>query len=331
MSSPRVSIGVPVFNGQKYLRFTLDSLLAQTFSDIEIIVTDNCSTDATPQIVAEYAARDPRIRYIRNPTNLGPARNYRVSMDLARGEYFKWNPADDVCAPDFIEKCVKVLDADPSVVMVYPRTNLIDAQGQVFAQYDYERDFDHPSPAVRLWRMMTVDHRVHGGHELYGVIRTAELRKTPGMLSHVRGDSVLLARFALLGRLRRIEEYLFFNRDHSDRSSKYQDRAHVRQGSRLARYLGYGPLPAAEWWDPRLRGRIVWPEWRVWREYLRAVRETDLPWGQKLACYGAFALYTIRHTPKLARDVLIAAEQFINRLIHKPNPTDSSDRRGVIA
>jgi len=312
MSSPRVSIGVPVYNGQKYIRFTLDSLLAQTFTDFEIIVTDNCSTDPTPQIVAEYAARDPRVKYFVNSENIGPARNYNRSIELAKGEYFKWNPADDVCDPTFIEKCVNVLDADPSVVLVYPRTNVIDQNGTVVDKYGYEIDFDDPRPQVRLSRMMHVNHKLHGAHELYGLMRTAQLRKTPGFRTHVRGDSVLLARLALLGRMRRIEEFLFFNRDHTDRSSKYLSLKLIRKGSRLSKYIGSGPKPSAEWWDPKLKGKIVFPEWRVLREYLRAVQETDLSAGEKSACYLSVARFGAWHSPKMARDLVIAAEQSVN-------------------
>ena len=329
-TSPKVSIGVPVYNGQKYIRFTLDSLLAQTFTDFEVIVTDNCSTDTTPQIIAEYAERDSRIRYVKNPTNVGPARNYRISMDLARGQYFKWNPADDVCAPTFLERCVKVLDEDPSIVVAYPRTNVIDTNGEIVDTYQYEIDFDVPSPALRLWRMMTVNHKEHGAHELYGLMRLSELRKTPGMRTHVRGDSVLLARLALLGRLRRIDEFLFFNRDHTDRSSKYLSKKLVRKGSRLSKYLGCGPLPSAEWWDPSLKGRIVFPEWRVLREYARAVEETSsLRPADRAACYVNVALFALKHSPKLARDLIIATEQTINSALGIADNT--SDRPSGVA
>lgn len=315
MSGPRVSIGVPVYNGQKYIRFTLDSLIAQTFGDFEVIVTDNCSTDTTPQIVQEYAARDARVKYFVNSQNIGPARNYNRSVELASGEYFKWNPADDVCAPAFLERCVAVLDADPSVVLAYPRTNVIDTQGAVVGSYEYEIDFDDPRPHVRLSRMMHVNHKLHGAHELYGLMRTAELRKTPGFRTHVRGDSVLLARLALLGRLRRIDEHLFFNRDHTDRSSKYLSRKLVRKGSRLSKYIGCGPLPSAEWWDPNLKGRIVFPEWRVLREYIRVVQEAGLTKSEAAQCYGAVAWFAIGHSPKMGRDLLIALEQVINRAL----------------
>jgi glycosyltransferase involved in cell wall biosynthesis len=315
MPSPRVTIGVPVFNGQKYIRYTLESLVAQTFGDIEILVTDNCSTDSTPQIVAEYASRDPRVKYFRNETNIGPALNYNRSIELARGEYFKWNPADDVCAAEFIEKCVAVLDTDASAVLAYPRTNVIDTEGKVCYPYEYEIAFDDPRPHVRLGRIVNVNHKIHGAHELYGVVRTASLRKTPGFRTHVRGDSVLIARLLLLGRFIRVEQHLFFNRDHSDRSSKYLAKKRVRAGSRLSKYLGCGPLPSAEWWDPRLKGKIVFPEWRVLREYIRAVQESKLPVSQKLACYRTLLLFAMRHSPKMARDVVIATEQLINHTL----------------
>jgi hypothetical protein len=160
-------------------------------------------------------------------------------------------------------------------------------------------------------------------------MRTAELRKTPGFRSHVRGDSVLLGRLVLLGRFRRLDEYLFFNRDHTDRSSKYLSRKLVRRGSRLSKYLGCGPLPSAEWWDPSLKGKIVYPEWRVLREYLRAVQETDLPAAEQLACYRTIALFAARHSPKLARDLLIASEQLFNLVFRIPDEEPNLKRRGV--
>jgi glycosyltransferase involved in cell wall biosynthesis len=318
VTAPRVSIGVPVYNGEQYIRHTLDCLLAQTCRDIEIIVTDNGSTDSTPRIVKDYAARDARIRFVSNGSNLGPARNYNRCLELARGEYFKWNPADDVCAADFVEKCVNVLDADPSVVLAHTRTTMIDAGGAEIIRYDYELDLDDPRACVRFARMVNVDHHAHGAHELYGVMRTGLLRTTPGMRTHVRGDSVLLARLLLLGRFRRIEEHLFFNRDHADRSSRNLARRAVRNGSRLSCYLGCGPLPPAEWWDPGLRGRIVFPEWRVLLEYFRAVREAEgLADLQRLLSYAVLGFFTLRHLPKLARDVIIASEQFLNAMLGK--------------
>src|SRR5262245_26077585 len=159
---------------------------------------------------------------------------------------------------------------------------------------------------------------------------TAELRKTPGFCTHVRGDSVLLARLLLRGRFHRIEEHLFFNRDHTDRSSKYLQKKHVRKGSVLSRYIGCGPLPAAEWWDPKLKGKIVFPEWRVLREYIRAVQESDLPSSQKLDCYRTLSAFAVRHTPKMGRDVVIATEQLVNLMLGIADESKGK-RRGAVA
>ncbi len=88
--APRVSIGLPVFNGERYLARAIDSILAQDFRDLELVVCDNASTDRTAEICAAYARRDPRVRYHRNPRNLGAGPNYDRCFHLARGEYFKW-------------------------------------------------------------------------------------------------------------------------------------------------------------------------------------------------------------------------------------------------
>src|SRR6185436_6923974 len=110
LPEPRVSIGVPVYNGERYLAATLDSLLAQTFDNFEIIVSDNASSDRTAQLALEYAERDSRVRYTRNPRNLGAGANYRRAFQLSRGQYFRWSAADDISAPESLARCVEVLD-----------------------------------------------------------------------------------------------------------------------------------------------------------------------------------------------------------------------------
>src|SRR5271169_3585983 len=108
--APRVTIGVPVYNGEKYLPQCLDSLLGQTYHDMEILICDNASMDRTEQICRDYSARDSRIRYVRNPINIGLGGNFRRVLELARGEFFKAAAADDWCGPEFIAQCVAALD-----------------------------------------------------------------------------------------------------------------------------------------------------------------------------------------------------------------------------
>ena len=127
---PRVSIGLPVYNGEKFIREAIDSIFSQTFEDFELIISDNGSTDRTQQICQAYAAQDLRIRYYRNKKNIGAARNYNLVFELASGEYFKWAAHDDLCAPEYLERCVEILDRDPDVVLCYPKTSIIDEHGE---------------------------------------------------------------------------------------------------------------------------------------------------------------------------------------------------------
>ena len=117
---PRVSIGLPVFNGERYLARAIESVLGQDFRDLELIVCDNASTDRTPEICAAYARRDARVRYFRNPRNLGAGPNYDRCFRLARGEYFKWAAHDDRLAPDYLSRTVAALDAAPEAVPGHP-------------------------------------------------------------------------------------------------------------------------------------------------------------------------------------------------------------------
>ena len=94
--TPKLSIGLPVYNVAKFVCATIDSLLAQTYTDFELIICDNASTDGTLAIAQEYADRDPRVRIHRNPTNVGASKNYEIAVDQLRGEYFKWQAADDL-------------------------------------------------------------------------------------------------------------------------------------------------------------------------------------------------------------------------------------------
>ena len=149
-NKPCVSIGLPVYNGEKFLKETLDSILAQTFEDFELIISDNASTDRTEEICKEYAAKDRRIRYYRNKENLGAGWNNNRVFELCTGEYFKWNAHDDVCAPEFLERCIKVLVQDPTVVLCYPKVTVIDEQGKFVRNWDGLNCLVPPQPMMKL-------------------------------------------------------------------------------------------------------------------------------------------------------------------------------------
>jgi len=126
---PSLTIGIPVYNGEKFIGAALESLLAQTFEDFEVVISDNASTDNTAQICKAYAEKDKRIIFHQHVQNLGAIKNFNLLVSLANGKYFKWAACDDICAPTFLETCIAALEQDPSVVLAHPKVKVIDSQG----------------------------------------------------------------------------------------------------------------------------------------------------------------------------------------------------------
>jgi len=123
---PKVSIGMPVYNGEKFIREALDSLLAQTFTDFELIISDNASTDGTEAICREYASRDLRIRYVRQPVNRGAVANFQFVLDESVGEYFMWAADDDSRSENYIEALLTGFYKYPSASIVFTDAIIVD-------------------------------------------------------------------------------------------------------------------------------------------------------------------------------------------------------------
>jgi glycosyltransferase involved in cell wall biosynthesis len=207
--SPLVTVGMPVYNGARTLRHALDSIQAQSLTDIEIVISDNASTDATADIIAEYAARDHRIRSYRNPDNLGARYNYNRVLELARGTYFKWASHDDWIASDYLERCVQAMEDDPQVILCYSAMCRVDAQS------DTRRIV---FPAHPLARSTSAVGRMHDVlwsvpyYPIFGLFRTSALRSVHGIPNCPEPDRVTLARAALQGTFAQIPDVLFFQR-----------------------------------------------------------------------------------------------------------------------
>ncbi len=290
--APHVSIGLPVYNGERYLAQSIDSILAQTYRDFELIISDNCSTDATEEICRAYAARDPRIRYYRNERNLGPTWNFNHTFELARGEYFKWGSHDDVCAPELLERCVAALDSMPDVVLAYARMTLIDDNSQVIERYDEVQRTYLERPHQRFYELNRTAHRCP---QMFGVFRSSILGMTPLIGNYTSSDVTLLAWLGLLGRFYEVPEYLFFCRYHQHHSM------HLSRHQR------------AQWAEPANVGRIVFPEWRLFYELIHCALTAPVPWPERARC----ALYMMcwpawdPHWKRLGNDLAIALRQIL--------------------
>lgn len=206
---PRLNIGLPVYNGEEYLEQTLISLRKQTFQDYKLIVSDNASTDRTEEICRTYAAMDDRICYYRNDKNIGATQNWYRVFDLSSSEYFASVADDDIYDPEYMRKCIEVLDRDPAMVLCFSKTKVIDANGNVAGNFEMEVDTTSPKPHERLYNIIAVDYLCI---QLYGVMRSSALRNTKVFVGYNGCDRNTLIELALLGGIYEIPEYLFFHR-----------------------------------------------------------------------------------------------------------------------
>jgi len=270
---------MPVRNGGPYLAAAIGSLLDQSFRDIELIISDNASTDRTPEICREFAAADDRVRVFHQAENIGGPANWNFVFRKARGIYFKWASANDICHTTYLERCEAVLRDDPGVVLSYTRTAFIDGQGQIQDEYDGDFELRQPTPVGRFRRVVT-SGTLNNAHQ--GLVRSAALRRTGLERNYEGGDHPLMAELALMGEWSLVPEYLFLRRiaggthmadlsPEARRTSFYSRSSRVRLPF-LRIYLGYlraglleglSPSQRAEafrflfrfgWWN---RSRIV--------------------------------------------------------------------------
>lgn len=303
-STPLLSIGMFVFNGERFISKALDSLLSQDFRDYELIISDNASTDRTEAICREYAARDPRIVYHRNRENMGAGWNLRRVCDLARGKYFKWAANDDFCEPGYLSKCIEVLESRPDVVVVHSKTRVVDQDGALVEDYEWPLRTDDADPVTRFRDLLLNDHMCF---QIFGVMRLESLRKVPPQGSYVNSDGVLLAQMGLLGPYYEIPERLWINTRHSGQSSQTRPIRIKQTGFRLTRR--YGTLPCPEWWDPKQSRSLHFPEWKQLSEYTKSLSLVPLNISQRVRAYPLLLLWIGRHFRRMLKDLLIAADQ----------------------
>jgi glycosyltransferase involved in cell wall biosynthesis len=277
---PRVSIGLAVRNGGSYLTQAIDSILAQTFTDFELIICDNASTDDTEAVCTSYAAQDGRIRYYRNPQNIGGANNENLTFRLATGEYFRWAAHDDVLDPTLLEKCVAVLDAYPEVVLCYTETVAIDENGTTFKSTRLGKGMAD-APHSRLQQLM---YRDHACEMIYGLMRAELMRRTRLQQNYTDSDRTLLCELALHGPFHEIPEPLFYKRYHP--ANLYID-WHERM----------------TWFKPDTVGAISFPYWSQFFDMYYTVHRAPLSRVGKARCYLVTCRWALGHSVRMVREL----------------------------
>jgi len=290
-SDPIVSIGLPVFNGERYLDQAIRSILSQSFHNLELIICDNASTDATPDICAYHAA-DPRIRYVRQPRNLGAGPNYDDCFHRARGRYFKWAAHDDLLAPTYLALTVAALDRAPQAVLCTVGVTEIGPEGEVRRQYSNRfPDIESSNPARRL---AAVIHTEHQCEDFFGLFRREALVGSSLHGTRSGSDRVLLAEMALRGHWVSIEAPLFLHREHPNRYT----RAVLLQDRKAA----------AAWQDTSTTAHSRLFHWGVYREYWRVVQSNVQDPAVRHACQLQLLRwwFTKQHAADTLRDAVMA-------------------------
>lgn len=280
--APLVSVGLPVRDGERFLAEAIEAVLAQDLPDLELVISDNASTDATEDICRRYAAADPRVAYQRSPINRGAAWNYNAVVQAARGRYFKWATHDDLIEPSYLSRCVEVLERRPEVVLCYTRVADIDEHGNRL----------HVRPPVRHVVGPSVPHRIRrllleptACFEILGVTRTDQLRATRLIGPYASSDRTLLLELALLGEFHEVDAVLALHRDHGATST---NRYHARARN--------------AWFDPRRRRDASFPVWRLLGEYARAVQAARLSPGDRVGSALQLPAWAAANWRRLAKD-----------------------------
>lgn len=288
MQSPYVSIGMPVYNGEPFLERAIETTLAQDFGDLELVISDNASTDASEEICRSYASSDRRLRYERQPRNRGASWNFGRVLAMAHPDarYMKWSAADDEHAPSYLTRTVAILDDDPSVALAHTGTADIDEDGYVLKVWDQPvTNLRSADPAERLRDLVTLNHECFGA---FGLIRHEVARATRGLGAFSDADNVLLAEIALRGRMEYDPEVLFFRRQHMNRSTVKFPTARGRE----------------VWFEDAAAPLLRLPTWRVGREFLTAIEQAPLTSAERRRCVRSMGTFLQENWPGMVKNLV---------------------------
>lgn len=260
---PMVSVGVPVYNGSKYLREALDSIQSQTYENFEVIISDNASTDETPDICMAYVKYDNRFKYFALKKNMGAAYNYNHAFRLSTGKYFKWAADDDLLNKNFLSNCVDILEKNSDVVLCSCQAIIIDKFGKRRQIEGDDLNLSISDITSRFEKTLYPMNFCHCG--IFGLIRRDILSKTRLIGNYLASDRVLISQLSLHGPIYEIEKELFYRRKHE-------------------RNIGISPEDL-KFYDPQLKPIFLLPEFRVLYEQLKNVYSSNLKTSVKRTLY----------------------------------------------
>jgi len=283
---------MPVYNGADFVAEAIRSVQAQTFTDWELVIADNASTDATLSICKEFAARDSRIRVYENDRNLGFAPNFNRVFLLSHGQYFSWISHDDAVGPEFVERCLAILESDSQTVLAFPRIAYVNECGKLLReQQALDLSVLGPTVSTRVGQLMKFEMQ---GTDIfwchYGLIRRNVLEETQLQESYGGSDQTLILELAIRGQLRQFSAETFYRREHPGAATMRR---------------GWTVLERAKFIDSADTRTFVFPYCRMLKEHLSAIQRSDSSTTEKLRCHVA-----------IFRRFFSQWKYFANELIH---------------
>lgn len=263
---PRVSVGMPVYNCEEFVGEAIQSILDQTVADLELVISDNASTDDTFDISAQFASDDPRVRLIRNPTNMGAAANYNRVFREARAPLFKWASGNDVCHRLLIESALKVLDARPDAVLAYPKTIIFTEDMQAGQALEEDLRLDERDPCRRVANFFD---RVRLNNMMNGIVRADALRRTPLHGCYRGSDLPMMVALLLEGPFIESPHFHFYRRMDARSATRFQSEEEVNRH-----------------FDPTGSNRLMFQSLKLHFAYFSCVLHSRLEARQKLALTG---------------------------------------------
>lgn len=292
---PTVSIGMPVYNGERFLKESLDAILAQTFEDFELIISDNASADDTAGICRLYASKDRRIRYSRNEVNIGAAGNFNRVFQLATAtHFFRWATADDLFPSNSLEHCVKVMGQYPEAVLCYPKTVLIDEAGRMIRPHDDNLDLRSPNPIERFRSAL---ERIRLVNVQYGLMRSEVMKKTSLFRNYGGGDIPFVLEMTLHGQFIEIPQTVFYRRMHGQASSAIRTVEEEQQ-----------------FWDPSTRGRLFLRMWKHYLTYLAVALHAPTTFVARGRLVAVVCRSAIMSRHKLMRELFRVVHECLGRM-----------------
>lgn len=315
---PIVGLGMPVYNGERFVAEAIESILRQSLSDFELVICDNASTDRTQEICTAFASSDGRVRYFRNNANLGAHPNYNRTFELSRGKYFKWAAYDDVLRPEFLQACVDALDRRPDAAVCQSDIDYINESGESLGIHHGHLPGSESADAVVRFAALVL--RPHDCYDVMGVFRRSVLEQSILLPSFHGADRALLAQIALYGGFISVPGPHIQVRDHGDRYSRAQKR----------------PQDRAAWHDTRNAGKISFPVWRLYGTYWKAVWDAPLTRRDRLRAQIALAAWWFRNfnSARMAVDLIgsvapgfVGIAERIKQTVFSPAPGVGEVRR----